>query len=120
MINSTRINLSNFCLWLQKIFYASGVLNRATRFCRHSYGTESNLVSKFATITIKMSEPENGRRRQSGMHRSYQPITPAANKLLQKRWDTNYYQVHRQRVRSCVYFYKCFYKMCVFFAHCHF
>lgn len=34
------------------------------------------------------------------MHRSYQPILPSHNKLLQKRWDTTYYDEHRNRVRT--------------------
>jgi len=34
------------------------------------------------------------------MHRSYQPILPSHNKLLQKRWDNTYYDVHRSRVKS--------------------
>ncbi|XP_076453690.1 sperm axonemal maintenance protein CFAP97D1-like [Babylonia areolata] len=34
------------------------------------------------------------------MHRSYQSILPTHNKLLQKRWDTTYYNEHRQKVRD--------------------
>ncbi|XP_002121190.2 sperm axonemal maintenance protein CFAP97D1-like [Ciona intestinalis] len=34
------------------------------------------------------------------MHRSYQPILPSHNKLLQQRWDSNNYNDHRRRVRS--------------------
>ena len=33
------------------------------------------------------------------MHRSYQPIQPTHNKLLQKRWDKTYYNEHINRVR---------------------
>ncbi len=29
------------------------------------------------------------------MHRSYQPTLPAANRLLQKKWDDKYYSEHR-------------------------
>lgn len=36
------------------------------------------------------------------MHRSYQSILPTHNKLLQKRWDTTYYNEHRQKVRDAV------------------
>ncbi|XP_013385747.1 uncharacterized protein C17orf105 homolog [Lingula anatina] len=34
------------------------------------------------------------------MHRSYQPITPAINKLLKKRWDDTRFDLHRQKVKS--------------------
>ncbi|KAK3776987.1 hypothetical protein RRG08_042872 [Elysia crispata] len=34
------------------------------------------------------------------MHRSYQSILPTHNKLLQKRWDTTYYNEHRRKVRD--------------------
>ncbi|XP_005109964.1 uncharacterized protein CFAP97D1 isoform X2 [Aplysia californica] len=36
------------------------------------------------------------------MHRSYQSILPTHNKLLQKRWDTTYYDEHRRKVRDAV------------------
>jgi len=36
------------------------------------------------------------------MHRSYQSILPTHNKLLQKRWDTTYYNEHRRKVRDAV------------------
>lgn len=29
------------------------------------------------------------------MHKSYQPTRPAANRLLQKKWDEKYYSDHR-------------------------
>eukprot|EP00794_Sanderia_malayensis_P011051 gene11051-12217_t len=32
------------------------------------------------------------------MHRAYQPITPANNKLLKKRWDTTRFHFHRKKV----------------------
>lgn len=31
-------------------------------------------------------------------HRAYQPITPANNKLLKKRWDQYRYCIHRRKV----------------------
>lgn len=34
------------------------------------------------------------------MHRAYQPITPANNKLLKKRWDMSSYNTHRRKVQS--------------------
>ncbi|KAL9963528.1 hypothetical protein ACROYT_G027043 [Oculina patagonica] len=34
------------------------------------------------------------------MHRAYQPITPANNKLLKKRWDMSRYDTHRRKVQS--------------------
>lgn len=34
------------------------------------------------------------------MHRAYQPITPANNKLLKKRWDMSRYDTHRRKVFS--------------------
>lgn len=34
------------------------------------------------------------------MHRAYQNILPCQNKLLQKKWDDKYYEVHRQKVRE--------------------
>ncbi|XP_062588760.1 sperm axonemal maintenance protein CFAP97D1-like [Saccostrea cucullata] len=34
------------------------------------------------------------------MHKSYQSILPTHNKLLQKRWDTTYYDEHRRKVRT--------------------
>lgn len=34
------------------------------------------------------------------MHRAYQPITPANNKLLKKRWDMAKYDMHRKKVQS--------------------
>jgi len=32
------------------------------------------------------------------MHRSYRPVKPTHSKLLQKRWDSAYYDEHRRRV----------------------
>ena len=32
------------------------------------------------------------------MHSNYQPITPASNKLLKKRWDGEAYNMHRKKV----------------------
>ncbi|XP_039274306.1 sperm axonemal maintenance protein CFAP97D1-like [Styela clava] len=32
------------------------------------------------------------------MHRHYQPITPANNKLLKKRWDQSRFDIHRKKV----------------------
>ncbi|KAJ8042747.1 hypothetical protein HOLleu_09592 [Holothuria leucospilota] len=34
------------------------------------------------------------------MHRAYQPITPANNKLLKKRWDQRRFDTHRQKVQN--------------------
>lgn len=34
------------------------------------------------------------------MHRSYQSILPASNKLLQMKWDQTYYKEHRRLVRD--------------------
>ncbi|XDV21769.1 hypothetical protein PO909_026790 [Leuciscus waleckii] len=34
------------------------------------------------------------------MHKSYQPLKPAANRLLQQRWDQSRYQDHRDKVRE--------------------
>lgn len=34
------------------------------------------------------------------MHRSYQSVTPCQNKLLQSRWDKQYYEAHRRKVAS--------------------
>lgn len=34
------------------------------------------------------------------MHRAYQPITPANNKLLKQRWDMSRYDTHRRKVHS--------------------
>ncbi|EDO45251.1 predicted protein [Nematostella vectensis] len=34
------------------------------------------------------------------MHRAYQPITPANNKLLKQRWDMSRYDTHRRKVQS--------------------
>ncbi|CAH1786337.1 unnamed protein product [Owenia fusiformis] len=34
------------------------------------------------------------------MHRAYQPITPANNKLLKKRWDQLRFDTHRRKVTS--------------------
>jgi len=34
------------------------------------------------------------------MHKSYQPTLPAANRLLQKKWDDKYYSEHRLLVRD--------------------
>ncbi len=33
-------------------------------------------------------------------HKSYQPILPCGNKVLQKRWDDAYYEEHKRRVSS--------------------
>lgn len=33
-------------------------------------------------------------------HRSYRPVQPCGNKLLQKQWDQRYYDEHRRLVRS--------------------
>ncbi|XP_002731042.1 sperm axonemal maintenance protein CFAP97D1-like [Saccoglossus kowalevskii] len=35
-----------------------------------------------------------------GHHRAYQPITPANNKLLKKRWDQSRFDTHRRKVRN--------------------
>ncbi|KAK3102620.1 hypothetical protein FSP39_012714 [Pinctada imbricata] len=32
------------------------------------------------------------------MHRAYQPLTPANNIFLRKRWDQNFYEAHRNKV----------------------
>ncbi len=32
---------------------------------------------------------------EPSMHKSYQPTLPAANRLLQKKWDDKYYSEHR-------------------------
>lgn len=34
------------------------------------------------------------------MHRCYQPILPSHNKLLQKRWDSNYYDEHKKKIHE--------------------
>ena len=34
------------------------------------------------------------------MHRAYQPITPANNMLLKKRWDISRYNAHRRKVST--------------------
>ena len=34
------------------------------------------------------------------MHRAYQPITAANNKLLKKRWDQRSYDLHRSKVAN--------------------
>ncbi|UJR33702.1 hypothetical protein I4U23_021131 [Adineta vaga] len=34
------------------------------------------------------------------MHRSYQPILPSSNRLLQKKWDDKYYYEHQLLVRD--------------------
>ncbi|CAF0792764.1 unnamed protein product [Adineta steineri] len=34
------------------------------------------------------------------MHKSYQPTLPAANRLLQKKWDDKYFSEHRILVRD--------------------
>merc|ERR1712126_660804 len=34
------------------------------------------------------------------MHRAYQPITAANNKLLKKRWDQRTYDLHRAKVHT--------------------
>ena len=34
-------------------------------------------------------------------HRSYRPVLPTGNKLLQKKWDQTYYDEHRRLVRNC-------------------
>jgi len=34
------------------------------------------------------------------MHRAYQPLTAANNKLLKKRWDTTRYDMHRKKVHQ--------------------
>ena len=31
-------------------------------------------------------------------HRSYRPVLPTGNKLLQKKWDQTYYDEHRRLV----------------------
>ena len=36
------------------------------------------------------------------MHRAYQPITPANNMLLKKRWDISRYNAHRHKVSITV------------------
>ncbi|XP_077978084.1 uncharacterized protein CFAP97D2-like [Glandiceps talaboti] len=33
-------------------------------------------------------------------HRAYQPITPANNKLLKKRWDQSRFDTHRKKVQN--------------------
>ncbi|XP_076860715.1 sperm axonemal maintenance protein CFAP97D1 [Brachyhypopomus gauderio] len=34
------------------------------------------------------------------MHKAYQPLRPATNKLLQKKWDQSRYEEHRKKVRE--------------------
>ena len=33
-------------------------------------------------------------------HRAYQPLTPANNMVLRKRWDQTFYDAHRQKVAA--------------------
>lgn len=37
------------------------------------------------------------------MHKAYQPLKPAANKYLQKKWDQEHYDEHRKKVCSSIY-----------------
>uniref|UniRef100_A0A4W4GCJ9 Uncharacterized protein n=1 Tax=Electrophorus electricus TaxID=8005 RepID=A0A4W4GCJ9_ELEEL len=34
------------------------------------------------------------------MHKAYQPLKPATNKLLQKKWDQTCYEEHRKKVKE--------------------
>ncbi|XP_066523104.1 sperm axonemal maintenance protein CFAP97D1 [Hoplias malabaricus] len=34
------------------------------------------------------------------MHKAYQPLKPATNKFLQKKWDHTHYETHRKKVRE--------------------
>ncbi|KAM9495176.1 uncharacterized protein CFAP97D2 [Clarias gariepinus] len=34
------------------------------------------------------------------MHKAYQPLKPATNKYLQKKWDQEHYNEHRRKVRE--------------------
>ncbi|KAK1789727.1 hypothetical protein P4O66_015623 [Electrophorus voltai] len=35
------------------------------------------------------------------MHKAYQPLKPATNKLLQKKWDQTCYEEHRKKNGKC-------------------
>ncbi|KAL6474480.1 hypothetical protein MHYP_G00180410 [Metynnis hypsauchen] len=34
------------------------------------------------------------------MHKAYQPLKPATNKYLQKKWDQTHYEAHRKKVKE--------------------
>lgn len=38
------------------------------------------------------------------MHKSYQPLKPATNKYLQKKWDQTCYEDHRNKVRVLMHY----------------
>ena len=42
-------------------------------------------------------------RRVTSMHKSYQPIRPASNRLLQKKWDEKYHSEHQILVRAILH-----------------
>lgn len=54
--------------------------------------------------------PESPELHSWNMHKSYQPLKPATNKYLQKKWDQTRYEEHRNKVWDecvcvCLYLY---------------
>ena len=90
--------------------------NLTTRFARYFISAtpiflyicqEWSLLSarKTAKNTLEIANKTTILARQKAkcrktMHRAYQPITPANNKLLKKRWDERRFDRHRQKVQS--------------------
>ena len=59
----------------------------------------------------------------SGNHRAYQPIKPAASRMLAKRWDDSSYGLHRKKVTTnfCLFVYMSVFVclcVCVFVCLC--
>lgn len=76
------------------------------------HGDKEGYIAVATTSSQHTTEPHiitvRALRRSSGgsMHRSYQPLKPATNRYLQRRWDQNNYENHRTKVgggrgRSC-------------------
>ena len=49
-------------------------------------------------VTHYISAPRVDMTGSTGIHTSYQPLKPATNKLLKKKWDTDAQNEHRRKV----------------------
>lgn len=51
-------------------------------------------------MATKQGRPTGGPASLNKSHKSFQPVLPCGNKLLQQKWDQTYYNQHRKLVKS--------------------
>jgi len=81
---------------VRKLYWEGGRCDRATR-CDSGleFRIKKRLLSwgySYTVLHCRLSVRRD-------MHRSYRPIRPTQSRLLQQKWDQDYYEGHRRRVR---------------------